>query len=159
MDAPPTLAEARAALAAAIERLTASGARTEALVEWRAGRRIGPIRRPEVLAPIGRVWRLGVLLLEPDGTLRRTGQVIQAQTLRFDNHQSDRAAARRELRVALERAGIPPGDTANVDAVPVALAEVLRISWNGSGDPATLVPLPAYFAERVELLADPPGGA
>ncbi|MFW8745609.1 hypothetical protein, partial [Mesorhizobium japonicum] len=114
---------------------------------------------PEGLAPIGRVWRLGVLLLEPDGTLRRTGQVIQAQTLRFDNHQSDRAAARRELRVALERAGIPPGDTANVDAVPVALAEVLRISWNGSGDPATLVPLPAYFAERVELLADPPGGA
>lgn len=153
------LEEARAAVEAAVARLSASGARTELLVEWRPGRRLGPIRRPDVIAPIGRVWRLGVLLLEPDGTLRRTGEVIQAQTPRFDNHQSNRAAGRRELRVALERSGVSAGETANVDATPVALADVLEVSWNGSGDPATLVPLPAYLADRTELLADPPGGA
>ncbi|MGN6325155.1 hypothetical protein [Pseudolysinimonas sp.] len=159
MDGRPAIAEAQEAVDAAVAELTASGARAEVLAEWRTGRRIGPLRRPDAVAAVGRVWRLGALLLAPDGTLRRTGEVIQAQPLRFDNHQSNRAAVRRELRVAIEKAGIPAGETVNIDAPPVALADVLEVSWNGSGEPGTLVPLPVYLRERVELLAHPPGGA
>jgi hypothetical protein len=159
MDDGAALEDARAAVDAAVARLTAAGARTELLAELRPGRRFGPFQRPEVVAPLGRVWRLGALLLESDGTLRRTGDVIQAQPLRFDNHQSDRAAERRELRVAIEKAGIPPGETVNLRAVPVTPGDVLEISWNGSGQPGTFVPLPVYLRDRVELLADPPSGA
>ena len=159
MDERPAIVEAQAAVEAAVARLTASGARTEVLAEWRAGRRLGPIRRPDVIAPLGRVWRLGTLLLEPDGTLRRTGEVVHVQPLRFDNHQSNRAAERRELRVAIDKAGIASGETVNVGATPVALGDVLEISWNGSADPGALVPLPAYLRDRVELLVEPPAGA
>jgi hypothetical protein len=129
------------------------------LAELRPGWRIGPIRRPDALVPLGRAWRLGALLLDADGRLRRTGEVIQAQALRFDNHQSNRAAARRELRAAIERAGVAPGETVVLGAAPVEFDEVLEVSWDGSGDPATLVPLPGYLRDRVELLADPPPGA
>jgi hypothetical protein len=146
-------------IAAALVRLTATGARTELRMTRRPGRRFGPIRRPDVLEPAGRVWRLGVLLLDAEGRLYRTGEVIQAQTLRFDNHQSNRAAARRELREALDRAGVEAGETVNVDAEPVAVDDVREVSWNGSGDPTTFVPLADYLRDRVELLADPPGGA
>ena len=159
VDAGPSLADAQAAVDEAVARLTASGARSEVLAEWRTGRRLGPIRRPDVVVAIGRVWRLGVLLLESDGTLRRTGEVIHAQSPRFDNHQSNRAAERGELRAAIEKAGIAPGETVDIDATPVTLRDVLAVSWNGSADPGSLVPLPAYLRERVELLADPPVGA
>jgi hypothetical protein len=156
MTAEPDLARARAAVDAAVERLTAAHARDELLIERRPGRRIGPIRRPDTVVTLGRVWRLGVLLLDADGDLRRTGEVIQAQPLRFDNHQSERAVTRRELRAAILKAGIDPGETVNVGAVPVDLADVLAVSWNGSGDPRSLMPLPAYLAERVDLLVQPP---
>lgn len=159
MDERPSLAEAQLAVDAAVARLTATDARTEVLAEWRSGRRLGPIHRPDVVAPLGRVWRLGVLLLEPDGTLRRTGEVIQAQSPRFDNHQSNRAVERRELRVAIDKAGIAAGETVNIGATPVALGDALVVSWNGSADPGAQVPLPVYLRDRVELLADPPGGA
>jgi len=149
----------RAAVDAAVARLSAAGAHTEVLAERRAGRRIGPFMRRETVVPIGRVWRLGVLLLDAAGGLRRTGTVIQAQPLRFDNHQSDRAAARRELREAILKARIDPGETVNLDAAPVAPDEVATVSWNGSGDPASMVPLAAYLRDRVDLLASPPAGA
>ena len=153
------IARAAAAVEAAVARLEAAGARSEVLAEVRPGRRFGPIRRPDAIVPLGRVWRLGVLLLDADGRLHRTGEVIQAQTPRFDNHQSERAAARRELRVAIARAGIAPGETVNLGANPMELAEVLQVSWNGSADPASLVPLADYLRERVDLLIEPPAGA
>lgn len=148
----------RAAIAAAVDRLTAAHARDELRAEVRAGRRFGPVRRPDVVVPLGRVWRLGVLLLDAEGRLYRTGEVIQAQPVRFDNHQSDRAAARRALRVAIQRAGIAPGETVDLGAEPVEAADVREVSWDGSGDPATLVPLADYLRDRVALLAEPPPG-
>jgi hypothetical protein len=33
------------------------------------------------------------------------------------------------------------------------------VSWDGSGDPETLVPLADYLRDRVGLLAEPPPGA
>lgn len=148
-----------AAIADAVDRLRRAGARDELRAELRPGRRLGPVRRPDVVVPLGRVWRLGVLLLDAEGRLYRTGEVIQAQPPRFDNHQSDRAAARGALRVAIEKAGIGVGETVNVGAPPVDPDDVGEVSWDGSGDPATLVPLEAYLRERVALLADPPPGA
>jgi hypothetical protein len=149
----------RDAIAEAVARLTAAGARTEVRAEWRTGWRLGPLRRPDALTAAGRVWRLGAVLLDADGRLWRTGTVIQAQQLRFDNHQSNRAAERRELRAAIEKAGVAAGETVNLDAVEIDPEAEPRISWNGSGDPATLVPLADYLRERADLLADPPTGA
>lgn len=147
------------AVADAVRRLTAAGARTELLAELRPGRRIGPFRRPDAVIVVGRVWRLGVLLLDAEGRLLRTGLVIQAQHPRFDNHQSNRAAARRELRVAIERAGIIEGETVDLDAEPIDPATTEGISWDGSGDPSTIIPLGDYLRDRVALLVEPPPGA
>jgi hypothetical protein len=151
--------EERAAIDAAVARLTSAGARTELRAELRVGRRFGPVRRPDAVVPLGRVWRLGVLLLDAEGRLYRTGEVIQAQAVRFDNHQSDRAAARRALRVAMQKAGIAPGETVNLGADPVDAAAVREVSWDGSGDPATFVSLADYLRDRVALLAEPSPGA
>jgi hypothetical protein len=150
--------QGHAGIAEAVDRLVATGARTELRAEVRAGRRFGPVRRPDVVVPLGRVWRLGVLLLDAEGRLYRTGEVIHAQPVRFDNHQSDRAAARRALRVAIQRAGIAPGETVVLGAEPV-VADAREVSWDGSGDPATRVPLADYLRDRVALLAEPPPGA
>jgi hypothetical protein len=149
----------RDAVADAVARLEAAHARTEVRVEWRTGRRLGPIRRPDALEVVGRVWRLGAVLLDAAGRLYRTGAVIQAQPLRFDNHQSNRAAERRELRAAIEKAGVAPGETVNLDAVEVDPDDLPEVSWNGSGDPGTFVPLGRYLRERADLLADPPEGS
>jgi hypothetical protein len=149
----------RDAIAEAVARLVAAGARTEVLMRWRTGRRVGPIRRPDALEAVGRVWRLGAVLLDAEGRLYTTGTVIQAQPLRFDNHQSNRAAERRELRAAVEKAGVAPGETVDVDAVEVDPDDLREVSWDGSGDPGTLVPLARYLRERADLLADPPEGS
>jgi hypothetical protein len=153
------VSDERDAITEAVARLTAADARTEVLAVWRTGRRLGPIRRPDALEAVGRVWRLGSVLLDADGRLYRTGTVIQAQHLRFDNHQSNRAADRRELRAAIEKAGIAAGETVDLDAVELDPDATPRISWNGSEDPATLVLLAGYVRERAGLLADPPEGS
>jgi hypothetical protein len=153
------VSDERVAITDAVARLTAADARTEVLAVWRTGRRLGPIRRPDALEAVGWVWRLGAVLLDAEGRLYTTGTVIQAQPLRFDNHQSNRAAERRELRAAVEKAGVAPGETVDVDAVEVDPDDLREVSWDGSGDPGTLVPLARYLRERADLLADPPEGS
>ena len=56
----------RAALTDAAARLHAAGARTEALAEYEPASRVLLLPRAERLRPVGRVWRLGALLLEAD---------------------------------------------------------------------------------------------
>jgi len=160
---------ARAAMGAAVERLTTARARDEILAELRPARRIGPIRRPPVLTAIGRVWRLGVLLLSPDGQLYALGSVTRAVDPRHPNFQSLSGEERREIRAAAMKAGFPIGVAVDYDAVPIDVATgggavivdrgVVKVSWNGSRDPAAWTDFAGYLHERVELLADPPPGA
>jgi hypothetical protein len=169
-------AGARAAIASAIDRLTAAHARTETLAELRSPRRIGPLRRAPKFVPVAEVWRLGVLLLAADrdgsGRLFATGSVTRAGEPRHPNFTSMSGEERRELREAAQRAGFPAGQTVDYDAEPLPIGDplvatgplVLRddelfVSWNASRSPDSLTPFAAYLAERVELLADPPQGA
>jgi hypothetical protein len=157
---------ARAAVTIAVTRLTTSGARDELLAELRRRR-----LRGDAFVLIERVWRLGVLLLGRSGTLYATGTTFRVDELRFDNHQSNLAAARREYRVAALRAGFAVGETVNVDAEPIVLDAGLAgsagpvilspagvgVRWSPASD--ALSPFDSYLAERVELLADPSAGA
>jgi hypothetical protein len=58
------VARIREALAEAVRRLDAAGAREEALAVFVPRHRRMLITREAVLQPAGRVWRLGVLLLD-----------------------------------------------------------------------------------------------
>jgi hypothetical protein len=174
MDAaiPGAAADARAAIATAIARLTAAHARTETLAELRTPRRIGPFRRAPKFVPLAEVWRLGVLLLATDGRLFATGAVTRAREPRHPNFTSVSGEERRELREAARRAGFAAGQTVDYDAQPLHADETLGsagplvhrdgelfVSWDASRAVDSLIPFAGYLAERVELLADPPQGA
>ena len=169
-------ADARAAIASAIDRLTAAHARTETLAELRIPRRIGPIRRAPKFAPLGEVWRLGVLLLAADpgggGRLFATGAVTRARDPRHPNFTSVSGEQRREVREAARKAGIAAGHAVDYDAEPLEFDDTLGargplivrdgalyVSWNATRSIDSLTPFGSYLAERVELLADPPEGA
>jgi PAS domain-containing protein len=156
------LADARAALAAARDRLEAAHARDELLAE-RVARRF----RADTFRPIGRVWRLGVLLLGRDGALHAAGQSIRVDELRHDNHQSNLAAERRAVRAMALAAGVPAGETLDYDAEPIALdagladsagpvilnPDGVMVRWNPGG--TELVPFERYLDERAGLLTAP----
>jgi len=168
------VAEARTAIASAVDRLTAAGARTEALAELRTPARIGPLRRAPRFVPVGEVWRLGVLLLAsgPDaGRLFATGAVTRARDPRHRNFTSVSGEERREVREAARRSGFAAGQTVDYDAIPLPLDDTLGtvgplalrdwrlfVRWNRL-TPESLTPFDVYLRERVELLADPPEGS
>lgn len=167
-----SVAEIRTLLDRAVERLSAAGARDEALAEWIDEHRVMLIMRPPVLRSLGRVWRLGVFLLGVDGTLYETGLTTRALEPGRPAYQSQSAEQRRAYRAAASRGRFVRGETVNFDAVPIALdagalsgssgrlflddARAL-VRWSSTG--ADAVDFASYLADRVELLADPPGGA
>ncbi|MEO5920609.1 MAG: hypothetical protein ABIQ01_05640 [Pseudolysinimonas sp.] len=166
LQAMDHLEAARAAVARATEHLSSADARDEVLAVL-THRRL----RGDTFVLVERVWRLGVLLLGRGGTLYATGTTLRIDELKFDNHQSNLAAARREYRAAALRAGFRKGETVNFDATPLELdaglarsdgpvvltPEGVQVRWSAAS--AALAPLESYLAERVELLADPPPGA
>jgi hypothetical protein len=157
-----SLSDARDALAATRDRLEAAGARDELLAE-RVPRRF----RSDTFARLGRVWRVGVLLLGRDGALYATGHSIRVDELRHDNHQSNLAAERRAVRAIALAAGVPAGETLDYDAEPISLdagladsagpviltGDGVMVRWNPGS--IELVPFAAYLDERAGLLADP----
>lgn len=163
----PTPAEAiRTAGAGAAARLAAAGARDEALAEFVPERRAYGIRRRPRMRPLGRVWRLGVLLLDADGAFLATGEVTRATPPGHPNFQSASGEARRAHRAAAFAGPFARGEVVNFDARPIdpeAPAEPILVEgdrvfvrWSPAGAPA---PLDAYLEERVALLAHPPEGA
>ncbi|SEB15141.1 hypothetical protein [Leifsonia sp. 21MFCrub1.1] len=164
----------RAAVAGAVATLTAAGARDEALAEYVPAHRRFLIRREPVLRGIGRVWRLGVFLLDADGTLRATGTLVRATPPGRPQYQSASAEERRSLRAAAARGRFRDGETVNFDASVIPLdASALRaatgplflrdgqplVRWSPSAGDAGARGFEAYLAERVDLLAHPPEGA
>lgn len=162
----------RESLAAAIERLRASGARDEALAVFIPRHRRMLLTREAVLQSSGRVWRLGVLLLDSSGTLYATAAITRATPPGRPAFQSVSAETRREFRAAAMRGRFTVGETVNYDAAEIELtAANLRestgplrlvdgralVRWN----PTTTATLPfeSYLAERVGLLVAPPQGA
>lgn len=174
-DARPgtdAIAGLRAALDEAVRRLDAAGARDEALAEFVPRHRRLLITREATLRPIGRVWRLGVLLLDRHSVLRATGEITRATEPGRPAYQSLSAETRRAYRAAAQRGHFAVGETVDWDAPvidldPDALSRstgplVLRdgrvlVRWSAAS--TATIPFETYLAERVELLANPPQGA
>lgn len=165
------VADLRAVLARAVERLDAAGARQEALAELVEPRRVLLVRREAVLRRVGQAWRLGALMLGSDGTLYATGALVRAREAGVRNYQSQSAEERRDLRAAALRGKFAPGETVNhgwreigLDAQslrsgdgPVVFAPdgTLAVRWNAALGDAAARDVTAYLDERVGLLVDP----
>jgi hypothetical protein len=161
-----------AALDATVAELRRSGARTEALASFDDRKSILGIRRSPVMVPKGRVWRLGVLLLDEQGGLHEVGLVTRAVEPGRVTNQSARAEERRDHRRAAFQARFAEGDTVNFDTVPVALgiADIRRgdgplhlgddgtvlLRWNRLPGEGGLTALAPYLADRAALLTAPP---
>ena len=171
---PAAVTHVRAVVQDAVGRLTASGARDEALAEFVPARRVMLISRGATMRPIGRVWRLGVFLLGSDGTLYETGSITRAVEPGRSNYQSVSGEQRREFRIAATRAGFTPGETVNFAATPITLAPSelpmpdsplvivdgrARVRWARTAGDDAAVDFDAYLTERVELAVHPPEGA
>jgi len=175
MTADEDAVEAVTALARrTAEALTAAGARDEALAEYVPSRRVLLIDRPSQMRPLGRVWRLGVVLLTPDGSLLATGATTRAVEPGHPGHVALSVEDRREHRAAAYRGPFERGETVNYDAVPIPLAvEALAASagplllrdgrvlvrWSASLGDEAAAPFEPYLSERAELLLHPPQGA
>ena len=168
------VAEIAVLVSAAVERLRSAGARQEELATFIPRQRRMLITREPVLQPVGRVWRLGVLLLDADGALRATGAITRATEPGRPAYQSQSAETRRAYRAAAQRGHFAPGATVNYDAEPIELtAAALRstggplfvrdgralVRWSPTATDADAVEFARYLAERVDLLVSPPEGA
>ncbi|MGX5697072.1 hypothetical protein ACWKWP_12800 [Agromyces soli] len=175
----PALAHARTAVADAAARLAAAGARSEVLAEFVAERRVLGIPRAARMRPLGRVWRLGVLLVAADAgaaglaPLFGLGRVVRAEPPARRSVVANAIAEHRAYRVAAVKGGIAAGETVDFDAVPLRLDGAgdvggagpvlvrdgrMLVRWSPT-QPEALAPLDRYLSERVDLLLDPPGGA
>ncbi len=167
------LADLRELLAVSVARLQQTDARDEARAVVTMPRRIFGLERAAILKPAGRVWRLGVVLLDADARLYATGAIVRAVPPGHPGHVSQLAEQRKAERAAALKAGYPDGETVNFEAPEIVLdAAVLRaadgpvvlrdegilVRWSPASG-AGLMPLAGYLRERVELLADPPQGA
>ena len=161
---------ARALFATAIEQL--AGAPDEAVAEFEPARRRLGLPRPARLRPIGRAWRLGVLLLSADGTVRATGSVTRAVPPGHPGHMAVSTEERREVRAAAFRGPFPEGSTVHFDAPVIDLTALegatgplfLRgdrvvVRWSLSAGDDAARDLEPYLAERISLVLEPPQGA
>lgn len=164
----------RDSLDAAVERLRSANAHDEALAIFVPPRRVLVVKRQARFIPIGRAWRLGVFLLDREGTLYETGSTTRAVAPGYPGFQSHSAEERRGYRAAAYLGPFLPGETVNFGATIIALdGDSLRSShgplflhdttalvrWNASATAETAMPFDAYLNERVGLLIDPPEGA
>ncbi|BDZ64299.1 hypothetical protein [Agromyces mangrovi Wang et al. 2018] len=171
--ADAAIVRARGALVAAREALVAADARDEALAVFEPSRRVLGIARKPKMRPIGRVWRLGVLLIGTDGTLHATGEVTRATPPGRATFQANSAEVRRVYRAAAFEGPFARDETVNfhtrelaLDASTLAASDgplllrdgELLVRWNPSFDDA-VIPFDRYLADRLELLLDPPEGA
>ena len=173
-DAPePPFARVAGLLDEAVAALRAGVARIEVLADLEPERRVLGITRAARMAPRGRVWRLGVLLLDDEGRVFATGRVVRAERPTRRSIPANAVAEQRALRAAAVKGGIREGETVNFDARPIDIDELARTGASGPlvlhdgavlvrwspAQPDALTAFDRYLADRVELLVRPPGGA
>lgn len=128
------------AAARACERAAATlrdcGAATEGLAEYEEPRRRLLRTRPARLRPLGRVWRLGALLLGENGSLYAAGRATRAAEPGRPGYQSQSREERREIAAAALRGGYGVGDPVNFDAVPLLVPHPHESDATPTGDPA-----------------------
>ncbi|MBG6107175.1 hypothetical protein [Frigoribacterium sp. CG_9.8] len=159
----------RTLLARTIDRLETMDAPDEAIATLRPARRVGFIPRPAALDPVGRAWRLGVLLLDRDSRLFAIGGITRAIELTHETvYMNAEALYRRSLRVAATRGGFALGDAVNFDVIQIALdvsslssgsgplslsGGTVMVRWAAGVGDQGLANLETYFKERMDILA------
>ena len=149
------------------------GARDEALAEYVPERRTLGIPRAARMMPVGRVWRLGALLVTADGRLLATGRVVRAERPVRRSTPAAAIAEQRAYAAAAVKGGFAEGETVNFGAewvdpveleasgasgpVVVVGGDALFVRWSPA-QPDALTSLDRYLADRVELLVNPPSG-
>lgn len=162
----------RALFVRAAATLSAADVPDDALARLESAHRRLGIPRPARLRSLGRVWRLGVLLLQSDGTVHATGAVTRAVPPGHPGHVAASVEARREMRAAAFRGPFRPGETVHFDAPAIDLAALEGadgplftrdgrplVRWSVSAGDDSARDLEAYLAERVDLLVHPVQGA
>jgi hypothetical protein len=160
---------ARETIARAVATLDAAGVPDEALADYVTPKRVLFVNRAPVMVPRGRVWPLGVLLLDREGGLHATGTITRAMPAGYPGYQSPGVEVRRGYRAAAFKADFVEGDTVNfattaidLDRLDAASAPLLLdggrvlVRWNATF-PTQTRGLDVYLADRVSLLVDPPG--
>lgn len=120
-DASAALDRARAAVSAAAETLAAAGARTEVLAAFEPERRVLGVRRAPRMRVLGRVWRLGALLVDERGALFAVGRVVRAERPARRSVTAESVAEQRAYRAAAVKGGIAEGETVDFDVRPIGL--------------------------------------
>lgn len=155
-------ADLEAVLRQTIADLTARSVADEALGELST-----PRFRAARIVPIGRAWRLGVLLLDRDGVLYATGAVTRAIVpQRGVANKSPDAEVRREFRRAAARGRFAEGEVVNFGvtrlALDVASLEAgsgplqmrdgeVAVLWNPADPERGFRPVADYLSERAAL--------
>jgi len=166
---------ARELLDDAARRLRQAGVQDEALGEYVEPKAVLGIRREPTMRDLGRVWRIGALLVGASvttgGRVWATGSITRVTEPGRSQFQSVSAEVRRAYRAAAAKGHFTPGDTVNHGATPIPLDETLvdgdgvlfvrddvpLVRWSPTADVS--VPLADYLRDRVGLLVDPPRGA
>lgn len=112
------------------------GAATEGLAAYEEPRRRLLRTRPARLRPLGRVWRLGALLLDGGGSLYAAGRATRAAERGRPGYQSQSREERREIAAAALRGGYEIGDPVNFDAVLLLGPAAPGSGGAPGGDPA-----------------------
>lgn len=171
------VSRAASAVARTVASLAAADVRTETLADLVPERRVLGIPRPARMTALGRVWRLGVLLLDADGAVYGTGRVIRAERAARKSVTANAVAEQRALRAAAVKGGIPEGETVDFAATAVDFDRLagtgasgpLVIGGDGRGgakvlvrwsptQPDALIGFEAYLIDRADLLLHPPQG-
>ncbi|MEX1078351.1 MAG: hypothetical protein WED09_04515 [Homoserinimonas sp.] len=174
MDEDSVVDGIRRSIDTAGQRLRAADAPDEAHAVFVPRRRVLVFTRDASFIALGRVWRLGVFLLDREGLFYQAGSATRAVAPGYPGYQSNSAEERRGYRAAAFKGPFARGETVNFGAKPIELeAEALRdspgalfladgralVRWNPSATAETAMDFHVYLSERVDLLIEPPAGA
>ncbi|CAD6005064.1 hypothetical protein [Agreia sp. COWG] len=166
MDETPA-AQLRRIVDRTIAFLEQNGVHDEALGVMREPRGLAKFSAPKLM-PAGRVWRLGVLLVDRDGGVYETGDVTRAiEPFRAVTNRSAEAEARRDDRRAAARGKFPEGEVVNHRYLPLAIDDdsllrgegplavrdgVVIVHWDQRSPGRGSSTLDAYLADRASVL-------
>ncbi len=128
-----------------IDALVESGVPDEALGVWRPEKKLFGVPRPPAMDPVGRVWRLGALLIDRDGALYATGKLTRAIVPKdFNADKSLAGEAHREIQRAASRGSFRSGESVNY--------EWTRLTPDEAAALVAPEPVAKYLADRLALL-------
>jgi|GEM_PF-2268198 len=166
-----SLDAARATVVDAVARLAEANVPDEAHARYLPeSRLLGIIPRRARFEPLGRVWRLGVLLVDRDANVYAVGTTTRAVKPGHRQHQSVSAEERKAVRLAAYNGPFEEGEVVDFDTTPVSLDseapaplcapaaaplylhdDALLVRWRPDAPDAEGMPFSVYVAEQLDL--------